>query len=523
MDVTERKNAVEALRENEERFRAIFDNAAVGMALTSISGHILKVNQAFCRFLGYSSEELAGMHFSEVTHPQDLDMDTNFYKELTEGVRASYMFDKRYLKKDGEIVWGRLGLSIIRDIDGSPKYGLGTCEDITDRKRALEELKIAKEELEVRVQERTAELSQRAAQLARLTSQLTLAEQMERRRLAEVLHDHLQQFLVAAKIKCEILSENIGKKYQHETKDITALIVQSIRTSRTLTGELSPSILRQGSLSAALEWLAQWMRENYGLPVEFETDPGIDPEREDVTLLLFQSIRELLLNVVKHARAGSARIEMTRDRDDALRVSVIDRGSGFNPETIWEKAKGGAAFGLFSIRERLELMGGSLEIESSPGHGAVLSLVVPLEETKIKDEKHTQKIISQIQKAKTLRYRIRVLIAHYHTVVRQGLSTMLNLHSDIEIVGGAANGQEAVEKARKLRPDVILMDISIPEMGGIEATRIISSEFPNTRIICLSIHDKEDQPERMIEAGASACCTRDGAVDMLLATIRGDK
>ena len=130
--------------------------------------------------------------------------------------------------------------------------------------------------------------------------------------------------------------------------------------------------------------------------------------------------------------------------------------------------------------------------------------------------------MANIQKAKTYGEKIRVLLVDDHTVVRQGLSAILNLHSDVEVVDEAADGEEAVERAREIHPDVILMDISMPKMDGIEATRIIHSELPYIRIIGLSTYDKQDQAGRMIEAGASAYCTKDSGTDILLSAIRGE-
>jgi PAS domain S-box-containing protein len=141
LDVTGRKRAEEALRESEGRFHSIFDNAAVGVALVDNNGYVLDANEADCHFLGYSHEEMVGMHFAEFTYPKDLDVDVDLYDSLLQGKRKSYMIDKRYVRKDGEIVWGRLNVSVVRDIDRRPQYTVVVCEDITERKLAEEALR----------------------------------------------------------------------------------------------------------------------------------------------------------------------------------------------------------------------------------------------------------------------------------------------------------------------------------------------------------------------------------------------
>jgi len=361
------------------------------------------------------------------------------------------------------------------------------------------------------------ELEMRTAQLSRLTSELTLAEQRERRRIAEILHDHLQQFLVAAKMHQEIVIMKADNVLKPAAESVLDLINQSIKTSRSLTAELSPSVLRSGNLSSSLEWLSQWLYENQGFEVNVQADPEIVLEQKDLTVLIFQSIRELLFNVAKHAGVKSARVEMSCDETNRLRISVIDQGTGFDPDTIWEKAKDGSGFGLFSIRERIRLLGGNLEMKSSPGSGACFSLVVPVEIEK--SHRQIEKHMAEHQQVKTSDVKIRILIADDHTVVRQGISTMLNLQSDIEVIGEASDGEAAIRMARELVPDVILMDINMPNMDGLEATRIIHSEFPQIRIIGLSMFHSNECSE-MIEAGLSAYHFKGEDSTLLLTKIR---
>jgi len=163
---------------------------------------------------------------------------------------------------------------------------------------------------------------------------------------------------------------------------------------------------------------------------------------EDIIVLLFQSACELLLIVVKHAKVKSAHLEMSRDNENRLCITVSDKGVGFDADTIWEEAQAGTGFGLLSIRERLELMDGSVEFESSTGNGAAFSLIMPLDTMQEKDEKRIHKIMAKTHRAKTSGDKIRLFLADDHTVVHKGLFTMLSLHADIEVMGEAANGGE---------------------------------------------------------------------------------
>ncbi len=407
-----------------------------------------------------------------------------------------------------------------------------------DRMQSEDMLRKSYEDLESKIQERTQELAasnrellRRSEQLARLSSELTLAEQRERRRLAAFLHDHLQQLLVGAKIGLEVLQHRVRAEHRTSVEQILDLVLKTIKASRSLTAELSPPILYEGGLCAALEWLARWMNENHDFTVILQADAKLDTEREDMNVLLFQSIRELLLNAVKHSGEKSANIEMRADESGFLRIRVSDQGSGFDPDDIGKSANEVAGFGLLSIRERLALLGGRLDVESAPGRGSAFTLVAPMGKTE------TEAIAPEIRERrkapldhrapaaagiKETGRKIRLMLVDDHSVMRQGLSSLLSFHYDIEIVGEASDGEAAVELARKICPDVILMDISMPKMNGIEATRIIHSESPQIRIVGLSMFDAADQQSAMKAAGAAAYCAKSGRTDELMAAIRNE-
>jgi CheY-like chemotaxis protein len=265
------------------------------------------------------------------------------------------------------------------------------------------------------------------------------------------------------------------------------------------------------------------MGETHKINIETDIISEVLIESEELKVLLFESVRELLFNVIKHARSSWARIKMVHEEAGILRITVSDEGVGFDSDEIVKNLGRGDRFGLFSIRERLELIGGSLEINSSPGHGAEFNLIVPLDKATTKEPLDPGEISFEETRAASLGAgrQIRVLLVDDHVVMRQGLLSLLDGHSDIKVVGEAGDGEEAVRMARELQPEVILMDINMPEMDGMKATRLIHSELPHIRIIGLSMYDGAETEEGMLNAGAAAFVSKSGRTDSLLAVIRG--
>jgi signal transduction histidine kinase len=227
--------------------------------------------------------------------------------------------------------------------------------------------------------------------LRSLASQLTLAEEQERRRLSVSLHDKIGHALALANIKLGELKKSLPGEFPGfpigELEKTGSLLEQAIRDSRALTFKISSPILYELGLEAALESLTEQVQEDHGISVRFISDDQPKPLDDDVRVLLFQAVNELLVNVVKHAQAHNVEVSMRREGGN-LRVEVGDDGVGFQvPKTEPRHRKQGG-FGLFSIRERLRPCGGHLEVQSAPGAGTHVTLAVPLADAALTGNYH---------------------------------------------------------------------------------------------------------------------------------------
>jgi CheY-like chemotaxis protein len=254
-------------------------------------------------------------------------------------------------------------------------------------------------------------------------------------------------------------------------------------------------VLQRSGLPAALTWLATWAHDKYKLDVRVIADPRADSARKDVRTLLFESVREVLFNAVKHAQADRVTLELALDDDDQLCITVSDQGIGFDPAELHDRSKA-IGWGLFSIRERLTLLGGRFEIDSAPGKGTRVELIAPRGRAQTVAAAPMVSTFAPTAAASggddghASPDALRILIVDDHAAVRSAFRDILNQQPQLSVVGDASNGFEAIARAHTLRPDVILMDISMPHMDGIEATMRIHAELPDIQIFGLSMQPR---------------------------------
>ncbi len=359
LDITERRGADEALQESELKFKTIFENAGGAIFIANRkTGEILECNTQAEVLLGRTRAEIIGMHQTEL-HPRG--EEEKYKKKFAAHVRKGHAvdFEGEIQHRDGRMIPIWISAQSVKI--GGEDVILGLFVDITERKKVESKL--------IEYQE----------QLKSLASQLSLIEERERRHIATELHDQISQSLVISKIKLDSMRESVSPGESKKVlKEVCNCLEQVIQDTRTLTFDLSYPILYELGFEAAVaEWLEEEIRQKHGIKTEFQDDEQKKPLDEDIRALLFRNVRELLINVVKHANAKKVKVSIRKVNNDIC-VIVDDNGVGFDVSQVESLVTKKAQFGLFSIRERLESLGGRFEIKSKVGRGSKITMTAPL-------------------------------------------------------------------------------------------------------------------------------------------------
>jgi PAS domain S-box-containing protein len=382
IDVTQEKRTLDALRKSEARFRATFDRAGIGIALVDLSGRILDCNPSLERMMGFTREELMARTFAEITHPEDRQRNLEVHEEVVAGRRDHYALEKRYVRKDGSTIWGRLNVSLVRDAEGKPDYSIGMVEDVTERKRAEEELRRVNADLEQRVRERTAALDSANKELSAFSY--------------SVSHDlraplrHVTGFV-------NLLEQHAGASMDDKSRRYAGIIADSARRmgrliddllefSRTGRAELKKTVFELMPLIEEVR--KECLRDASGRNVRWRLSalPEIAGDRS--------LLRLVFVNLISNA------LKFTRDRDPAeieigaspaeneVVICVRDNGVGFDPVYsaklfgIFQRLHAaeefeGTGIGLANVKRIVERHGGRVWAQGEVGRGAAFFVSLP--------------------------------------------------------------------------------------------------------------------------------------------------
>jgi PAS domain S-box-containing protein len=312
------------------------------MAVVDLEGRLLQVNKAFCQMLGYGQQDLIGSHLSTITYADDVEKDTLLAAELLTGEITSYKAEKRYLKKNHELLWADLTATILRDQHGQAIYGLVMLENIIERKRA----KLLEE---------------------------------ERHHVAYELHDGLAQVAVSTHQHLQAFASRYhprSPQARQELERALELAQRSVREARRLIAGLRPTVLDDFGLATALRLQVEAYRTE-GWTILYDETLGSERLPPAIETTLFGVVQEALTNVHKHAHTMRVRLALER-RESNIRLEVQDWGSGFEPSALFREFSPGERMGIRAMQERLELLGGHLLVSSQSGTGTLVVAEVPV-------------------------------------------------------------------------------------------------------------------------------------------------
>nr|WP_216670159.1 PAS domain S-box protein [Microcoleus asticus] len=380
-DISDRKRSEIALAQSAQRFRATFEQAAVGMAQKTVEGKFLLVNQKLCEILGYTRQELMEKRFQEITWPEDLASELEILRQLLAGEVEHYGMEKRYVRKDGELVWTNLTVSVLREQDGSP-FLMGVVEDIRERKQAEESLRL-----------RAEELTWTAQMLAKTTNVLRKRNQ-ELDQFAYVVSHDLKAPLRAIANLSSWIEEDLSDSMTEDTLHQMNLLRGRVhRMEGLIEGLLQYSRVGRIQVSSEIVQVEKLLAEiidSLAPPPGFEVkiEPGM-PIFVTEKLPLQQVFSNLISNAIKHNRCESGHVKISvKELDDFYEFSVEDDGPGIAPEyhdkvfVIFQTLEArdkveNTGIGLSLVKKIVEGQGGTISLESAEGKGATFRFTWP--------------------------------------------------------------------------------------------------------------------------------------------------
>ena len=482
-DLTEKKKAEAALRESEERFRRVFEEGPLGLALEGRDYRFEKVNSAFCQMVGYDEEALLQMTFVDLTHPDDVQADVELAEKLFKREISFYHIQKRYVKKTGEIIWINLTKSVISGLDGEPLHGLAMVEDITELKRTQEE----------------------ALFRQKLESVGTLA--------GGIAHD-FNNILGAVQAQAELAIGEVdtGSSCKEELNAIRDVAMRGSEIVRQLMiyGGKDSSVVEPADLSKTVEEMLTLLKVSVTKHAVIETELGQDLPP---TLASAAQLRQIVMNLITNAsdaigdrdgliRVITRRVALTGARTavtkspngDYVELEVSDTGHGMSLQTqakvfdpFFTTKSAGRGLGLAVVQGIVRSLGGSIRLLSEPGKGTVFQALLPCAQSTAIE---SGPAYSGRELAVPSRH-LTLLIVEDEAYLRQAVVRMLR-KTGFEVFE-AADGSSAIDVLRAAggKIDVILLDMTIPGASSHEIVAEASNIRPDIRVILTSAYSQE--------------------------------
>lgn len=507
IDITERQEMQQQLRESEERYRMTFENAAVGIGHVSLDGTWIRANERICQITGYSQEELLSSTFQAITHPDDLHADLDLMQQLIQGQIPFYSLEKRYFRKDTSIAWVKLTVSLLKGSNGSPPYFIAIIEDISAQKAAEEQLR----EEDRRKDEFIATLAHELRNpMTPILSALQIMKKSENNRQ---LFDRAKDIM--------------ERQLWHMVRLIDDLLDVSRITRNKLNLHKKRILLRE-AIQHAVE-------SNTPLIQEKSHELTLDLPEEEIFLYadltrITQVLSNLLANAAKYTLPGGKIRLLVEQQGNAVIIAVKDTGIGIPQESLphifevfvqsensKEFAQGGLGIGLTLAKQLIEMHNGSISARSD-GEGRGSEFVVTLPILTAATEPTSVERIEQLPTPSSSSYRI--LVVDDNEDIAESFTSLLQLNR--HFVQTAFNGLQALTLAEELQPEVILLDIGLPELDGYEVAQLIRQKSWGKNIVLIAVTGwgQESDKQRSKAAGFNAHITKPADPDVLLALIQ---
>ena len=492
------------LQGSDHPYRVLVETINDGVATLDPDGTILFVNNRFAEIMRLPATHAIGTCLAVHVSPVDREMLRDL---ILRGGRGSAQGEITLKAEGGHSRIVRLALNPVNNSESRNICIVAT--ELTELVEANEALRSNEESLQ------------------QLSARLLKLQDEERRRIARDLHDITGQKLAAQSIALAQVLSNKGLD-----ADSRRLVAECITLSkqigeevRTLSYVLHPPLLDELGLSSAVKWYAEGFEHRTSVKVEVDVAPDFPRLPPDVEVTLFRIIQESLNNVHRYSGSQKARVRVKSTRDQKIEVEIRDAGKGISPE-VMNAATGAVApigVGIQGMKERMRQLAGKLEIVSRPGAGTRVTATLPLSRLEALAAAEPASLLpewsSRSVVEKSDRLRKQILIADDHELLRRGIRAMLEKQVEWEVCGEAVNGQDAVEKAAALHPDLVILDINMPVLNGLAAVRQILRGSPQTKILVFTVHDSEQTEKEVRAAGGHAYLSKSNASHDLLRVV----